>query len=146
MNISARVENCRGSHSVTVATGDREQSLSINPKFEGMGSSVNGGELLFLALATCYCNDLYREAQKRNIEVHAVRVEVTGEFGGEGQPAKNITYSASIDGGAPQAELLDLLRHTDTIAEIQNTLRTSVPVSLSRCEANSREPDSRGNP
>ena len=146
MNISARIENRRGSHSVTLGTNGREHPLSVSPRSEGMGSSINGGEFLFLALATCYCNDLYREAQKRNIVIHAVRVEVTGEFGGEGQPANNITYSASIDGAAPHAELLDLLRHTDTIAEIQNTLRSSVPVTLSRFEANSREPDSRGNP
>jgi organic hydroperoxide reductase OsmC/OhrA len=146
MNISARLENCRSTHSVTLATNGREHSLPIAPKSEGLGSSVNGGELLFLALATCYCNDLYREARKRNIEIHAVRVEVTGEFSGEGQPATNIAYSASIDGTAPRSDLLDLLQHTDTVAEIQNTLRSSVPVTLSRCEANSSEPNSPGNP
>lgn len=144
MNISARVENRRGGHSATLATNGREHSLSISPKSEGMGSNINGGELLFLALATCYCNDLYREAFKRNIEIHAVRVEVTGEFGDEGQPATNITYGASIDGAAPREDLLELLRHTDTVAEIQNTLRLSVPVTLITCEANSiSTPDSR---
>lgn len=78
MNISARIENRRDTQSVTLSTDGREHPLSIPPKPEGFGSSANGGELLFLALATCYCNDLYREARRRNIELHSVRVEVTG--------------------------------------------------------------------
>ena len=38
------------------------------------------GELLFAALATCFCNDLYRGAVKCGIEVQEVKVEVTGTF------------------------------------------------------------------
>jgi organic hydroperoxide reductase OsmC/OhrA len=44
------------------------------------GSSINGGELLFAALATCFCNDLYREAAQRGINVQDVDVEVTETF------------------------------------------------------------------
>ena len=136
MNISACVENSFGSHSVTLATNSRVHSLVIPPRPEGFGSSVNGGELLFLALATCYCNDLYREARKRNIELKSVRVEVNGEFGKEGEGAKNISYRAAIEGSAPREDLLRLFRTTDTLAEIQNTLRCSVPVLLEHCEVN----------
>ena len=135
MNISATLENRRDSHTVTLATNGREHSLSIAPKPEGFGSSVNGGELLFLALATCYCNDLYREARKRNIELQSVRVEVTGEFGAEGEGARDVSYSASVEGSAPQEDLLALMRHTDTVAEIQNTLRASVRVTLAEIHA-----------
>jgi uncharacterized OsmC-like protein len=135
LKISARIENRIDSHSVTLATNGHEHSLAIASKADGFGSSANGGELLFLALATCYCNDLYREARKRSIELRSVRVEVTGEFVAEGEGAKNINYSASVDGSATQDDLLALMRHTDTVAEIQNTLRTSVPVTLTHCQA-----------
>lgn len=135
MNISATVENRRNSHTVSLATNGREHSLSIAPKPEGFGSSVNGGELLFLALATCYCNDLYREARKGNIELHSVRVQVTGEFGAEGEGARDVSYSASIEGSAPQEDLLALMPRTDTVAEIQNTLRASVRVTLAGMDA-----------
>ena len=84
MNILARITNRAGEHAVTVETGDRRQAVAIAAKAEGPGSSVNGGELLFLAMATCYCNDIYREARKRAIEVVKVEVEVSGAFGGEG--------------------------------------------------------------
>ena len=39
-------------------------------KSPGRGSAVNGGEFLVLALATCYCNDLYREAERLLAEWH----------------------------------------------------------------------------
>lgn len=135
MNISARVVNRRGEHTVTLRTEGREHALTIAPKAEGLGSSANGAELLFLALATCYCNDIYREARKRSIEVERVQVEVTGEFGGEGEGAREIRDNAWVDAKAPREEILGLMRHTDSVAEIHNTLRQSTPVVLSECEA-----------
>ncbi len=51
MKISARVRNSQGSHHVTLTTDGHARPLSIPPKATGLGSSVNGGELLFLALA-----------------------------------------------------------------------------------------------
>lgn len=134
MEISARVINKCGEHEVLLSTGGREQSLQVPPKQEGFGSSVNGGELLFLALATCYCNDLYREAKKRGIELLSVEVQVRGEFGAEGAPARNIRYIAYVSGSAPESELLALMRHTDSVAEIQNTLRHPAEVVLTECK------------
>ena len=83
--ISARVANQKDRHEVTLETNGREHSLNISAEAGGLGSSVNGGELLFLALATCYCNDLYREASKRGIDIERLQVEVSGEFEAEGE-------------------------------------------------------------
>jgi organic hydroperoxide reductase OsmC/OhrA len=58
MKISAHLQSSAGDQQVTVTTSGRSQSLPIPPKPGGPGSSVNGGELLFLVLATCYCNHL----------------------------------------------------------------------------------------
>ncbi len=135
MKISARIANQQGRHNVALETDGREKKLGIAPGGDGFGSSLNGGELLFLALATCYCNDLYREARKRTIEMVRVRVEVNGEFSAEGEGARNITYSASVHAKAPQEAILDLMRHTDNVAEIHNTLRDPTPVTLANCEA-----------
>jgi len=135
MNISARVTNRRGEHTATIRTNGRDQSMAIAPRPEGFGSSVNGGELLFLAMATCYCNDIYREATKRGIEVVKVEVEASGDFGGEGEPARKISYRASVDAKAPREAILELMRDTDTVAEIQNTVRRGVPVVLQDCLA-----------
>ncbi len=134
MKITARVENNHNHHHATLSTNDTTHSITIPPKSSGFGSSANGGELIFLALATCYCNDIYREAAARGIEVTGVEVEVSGDFGGVGEPAQNVTYRAKITGKASAAELEALARHTDTVAEIQNTLRLGTPVTLGQVE------------
>jgi organic hydroperoxide reductase OsmC/OhrA len=128
MRIVAKVTNSLHNHSVDVATDGAQHPITIAPKASGPGSSVNGGELLFLALATCYCNDLYREAAARNITIHAVDVEVSGEFGGRGEPATGITYRVTVRAEASDADLTALLAETDRVAEIQNTVRHGCPV------------------
>ena len=60
MNLRARVKSESGRHEAEVETAGARKSVGIPPKESGHGSSVNGGELLMLALATCYGNDLYR--------------------------------------------------------------------------------------
>ena len=134
MKITARVENSKDNHQVTLQTNDHVHSITIPPKPTGFGSSANGGELLFLALATCYCNDLYREAAKRNIQVDRVEVEVEGDFGAEGGPAKNVTYRAKVAAQASEQEIQDMMRFVDTVTEIQNTLRVITPVTLTKIE------------
>ncbi len=134
MKITAHVDNSEGQHHVVLTTNDNPHAITIPPKDTGFGSSANGGELLFLALATCYCNDIYREAAKRNLKIDSVEVEVTGEFGAEGEPAQEITYRPQIHAKGSEEELRALMEHTDTVAEIQNTLRVGRPVTLTTVE------------
>lgn len=133
MLITATVLNESGQHHTSVCTGNNRQTLAIAAKTEGQGSAVNGGELLFLALATCYCNDIYREAKDLNIPIDAVQVEVTGSFGSRGEPAQDIRYQATIKSSAPREQVLALMHHTDTVAEIHNTLRQTNRVTLGEC-------------
>jgi len=56
-------------------------------------------------------------------------VEVDGEFGTEGEPAKNVTLEPESTAQASEAEIRELMRHTDRVAEIQNTLRLRHPSS-----------------
>jgi organic hydroperoxide reductase OsmC/OhrA len=130
MNIAARVSNTSSVHTVEVETDGRKQSIAIAPKSAGRGSSINGGELLFAALATCFCNDLYREAAKHSIAVQDVKVGVTGTFGNPGEPARDISYRVQVHADAPQATIDDLIRSTDSVTEIQNTLRAGCAVRL----------------
>jgi len=134
MKITAKVENSKDNHKVFLQTGDNIHSIVIPPKSTGYGSSANGGELLFLALASCYCNDIYREAAKRNIKVERVEVNVEGDFGAEGDPAKNVTYHAKVFAQASEDEIQSMMHLVDTVAEIQNTLRVVTPVVLSQVE------------
>lgn len=127
MHISAHLINARNAHSTTVANNGHKQELAA-AKSLGPGSSINGGELLCLALATCHCNDLYWNAERRGITLHRVEVEVTSEFQGRGAPAAGISYRPRIQGNVPEAELAGQLEETDEVAEIQNALRQECPV------------------
>lgn len=131
MVISATVKNAQGENDITVSTQGKSQPVLIPAKAEGFGSSVNGGELLFLALATCFCNDVYREAAVKGLKISAVKVTVTGEFGQPGEPASNIVYKANIQAPDHSAEeIAAFLQHVDSMAEVHNTLRKGIAVRL----------------
>jgi len=130
MRITASVRNRADSHAVAVATGGEARSLAIAPRDAGRGSAVNGGELLTLALATCYCNDLFREAARLGIALEEVEVEAEADFDGIGLAARNVVYRARVRSDAPPEQIERLLRETDGVAEIHNTLRAGATVTL----------------
>jgi len=129
MRVQARIENRPTSHTALVFSNGEEKEITI-PASPAGGSTVNGGELLLLALATCYCNDLYREAENRGIELTQVVVTADGEFGGPGEPARAVSYGARVWARASTEAIEALMAHTDGVAEIHNTLRQGVSVSL----------------
>jgi organic hydroperoxide reductase OsmC/OhrA len=135
MKMSARVDNSLGRHAATLSTDGRSHEIAIAPRPGGFASSATGGELLCLAAATCYCNDLYREARKRGIEVARVEVEAEATLDREGGAIERISYRARVTARAPESAIVELMRHTDTVAEVQNTLRRSCPVELAGTDA-----------
>lgn len=117
-----------------MSTAGIEQAIAVPPKSSGSGSAVNGGEFLMLALATCYCNDLYREAAKLDVRLDRVSVKASAEFPGIGLAATNITYYAEVSSPASEDEIAKLLRQTDAVAEVQNTVRAGVQVKYEKSE------------
>jgi len=131
MEITAVVRNAPGTHDAVVATDGDERALALPAKTAG-GCGVNGGELLVLALATCYCNDLYREAARLGIALDGVEVRASARFAGVGLAASDIRYRARVSSPASAERIATLLRETDAVAEIHNTVRAGVPVLLER--------------
>ena len=131
MLISATVRNSQTRHQVSVRTGEGTQSLVVPSRSSGKGSAVNGGEFLMLALATCYCNDLYREAERLNVSVEGVVVEATADFPGIGLAACGIQYKVKVSSPATPEDIAQLVRQTDAVAEVHNTLRAGARVTLS---------------
>ncbi|MCA8831388.1 OsmC family protein [Hymenobacter pini] len=130
MQLSARITSQYQQHEVQVRTDEVVKTLTVPVKPTGLGSAVNGGELLLLALATCCCNDIYREAAKRQITVSGIEVTVSGEFGAEGEPGRNFTYTATVKADASAEEVAALIQHVDKVAEVHNTLRQGLPIVL----------------
>jgi organic hydroperoxide reductase OsmC/OhrA len=130
MKISAQVRNDATTHEATVATADQSRVLAVPATAAGRGSAINGGEFLMLALATCYCNDLYREGARLGIALDAVEVEAEADFDGVGLAARNVRYRARVQSAAAPERIAQLLRETDAVAEVHNTLRAGVAVTF----------------
>ena len=96
----------------------------------GGGLGFNGGELLYLAVAGCVSNDLFREARAAGIALRRVRVRARGDFPGNPAVSTEITYEVDVEGDAPAERLRALVEDVDRIAEIPNSLRLGTEVRL----------------
>jgi putative redox protein len=100
-----------------------------------MGLGFSGGELLLLAIGGCYCNDIFREAEKLGIVVTSVQVDVQADWSGDPVRAQEVTYSTRIEAQASEAAIRALIEQTDRVAEIPNSLRLGTPVTLTDVQA-----------
>jgi putative redox protein len=96
----------------------------------GGGLGFNGGQLLYLAVAGCISNDLFRDAHLFGVTLSRVRVRVRGDFTGNPAVSTEITYEVDVEGDAPDERLRALVEHVDRIAEIPNSLRAGTKVRL----------------
>ena len=114
------------------SSGQRTVTIDRAKEAGGLGLGFNGGELLLLAIGGCYSNDIYREAAKRGMNIRSVQVEVKADWGGQPVRAQNVCYTAKVEADATEAEILDLIQHTDKVAEIPNSLRFATEVQLTQ--------------
>ncbi len=110
-------------------------SLVVDRPTEGGGGGLgfNGGQLLYLAVAGCISNDLFRDARAAGIELSSVRVRVSGDFVGEPAVSDEIRYEVEVAGNVPEDQLRDLV---DQVAEIPNSLRRGTNVRLVGAKVN----------
>ena len=140
MEYTASIRSTPGTHEVTVAAGGQGRVLDLPARTGAPGSAVSGGELLFLALATCATNDVYREAAARSLPVDAVEVEVSGHFDAPGARARDVSYRVSVVSPAPEEQVRELVAHVDAIAEVHGSLRSGTTVTLDEVRV-SRPPE-----
>jgi putative redox protein len=105
----------------------------------GGGLGFNGGQLLYLSIAACLSNDLYREAATMGIELDGVEVTVDGDFPARGEGSTPITVDVTVRSGAPEPAVRELLAEVERVAEIPRAIRESPPIEIrSRIEPSSR--------
>ncbi|MBS1725646.1 MAG: OsmC family protein [Armatimonadetes bacterium] len=113
-----------------VLRGQGAEAVSLRPEEISRWPNLNGGELLVLAVATCYANDIFREASGQNVSVNEVEVQASAEFDAAGQPASSIDYRVFASGESSDKEIQRLIVHVDSVAEVHLTIRNGVPVRL----------------
>ena|SRR5581483_10965709 len=117
------------------SSGPRTITIDRAKEAGGLGLGFNGGELLLLAIGGCYSNDVFREAAKRGIAVKNVQVTVRADWAGDPVRAQDVTFDVVVEADAAEADILELIRHTDRVAEIPNSLRLGTDVKLSAIKA-----------
>ena len=130
MHIEVETRNVDGQ---VTSLGTAEQfTLVVDRPAEGGGGGLgfSGGQLLYLAVAGCISNNLFREARAAGIELESVRVKVGGNFVGEPAVSEDILYEVELKGDAPEERLQALVDQVDEIAEIPNSLRQGTRVRL----------------
>jgi putative redox protein len=132
---SVEIRTVAGTSLAVGSSGPRTVTIDRAKEAGGLGLGFNGGELLLLAVGGCYSNHVYREAAKRGLRVQNVEVKVTADWAGEPVRAQNVCFSVSVEAEATAQEILDLIHHTDSVAEIPNSLRLGTAVQLAETKA-----------
>ena len=81
-----------------------------------------------IALTTCRCNDLNREAERLGIISSAFGVEASADFEGIGIAERNIRYRGRLNYIASADAVAKLIRETDAAVKVHNTPRAGVDV------------------
>jgi uncharacterized OsmC-like protein len=112
------------------SSGSRTVTIDRSKETGGLGLGFNGGELLLLAIGGCYSNDVFREAGRMGICVRSVQIEVSADWGGSPVRAQNVNMKVKVEADADEARINELIAHTDSVAEIPNSLRHGTEVRL----------------
>jgi putative redox protein len=115
------------------SAGPRAVTIDRAKEAGGYRLGFNGGELL-LAIGGCDSNDIFRETGKRGLSVRNVQVTVRADWSGEPVRAQNVSFDVVVEADATQESILNLIPHTDRIAEIPNS-RFGTEVKLAELKA-----------
>jgi putative redox protein len=96
----------------------------------GGGLGFNGGQLLYLAIAACWSNDLFREAATMGIDVDGVEVTVDGDFPARGSGSTPITVDVLVRSSAPEERVRELIAEVERVAEIPRAIRDATPIEV----------------
>jgi putative redox protein len=96
----------------------------------GRGLGFNGGQLLYLSIAACWSNDLYREATTMGIELDGVEVAVDGDFPSRGSGSTPISVVVVVRSSAPEERVRELIAEVERVAEIPRAIRDAPAIEV----------------
>jgi uncharacterized OsmC-like protein len=137
MPVDVETRNVGGQVTAIGSAGPYTVVIDRPAEVGGRGLGFNGGQLLYLAVAGCISNDLFREAHASGVTLSQVRVRVRGDFTGDPAVSTEIAYEVEVEGDAPDERLQALVERVDQIAEIPNSLRAGTMVRLTNTKVTS---------
>lgn len=125
-----RLQTVNGGPTAVGAAGSHALVVDRPASAGGGGLGFNGGQLLYLSIAACISNDLYREASVVGIVVTDVVVEVDGDFPEPGSASTPIAVEVDLAGDASEERLRALLDRVLEMAEIPRSLRGTTSIEI----------------
>lgn len=96
----------------------------------GRGLGFNGGQLLYLSIAACWSNDLYREAATMGIELDGVEITVDGDFPSRGSGSTPISVDVVVRSAASEERVRALIAEVERVAEIPRAIRDATAIKV----------------
>jgi putative redox protein len=96
----------------------------------GGGLGFNGGQLLYMSIAACWSNDLYREAATMGIELDGVAITVEGDFPSRGSGSTPIAVDVVVRSSAPEGRVRELIAEVERVAEIPRAIRDATRIEV----------------
>ena len=96
----------------------------------GGGLGFNGGQLLYLSIAACWSNDLFREAATMGIELDGVEITVDGDFPARGSGSTPVSVDVVVRSAAPEDRVRELIAEVERVAEIPRSIREAAPIEV----------------
>ncbi|MFL5686646.1 MAG: OsmC family protein [Chloroflexota bacterium] len=96
----------------------------------GRGLGFNGGQLLYLSIAACWSNDLYREAATMGIELDGVEITVDGDFPSRGSGSTPISVDVVVRSAASEERVRALIAEVERVAEIPRAIRDATSIGV----------------
>jgi organic hydroperoxide reductase OsmC/OhrA len=90
----------------------------------------NGGQLLYLSIAACWSNDLYREAATMGIELDGVELTVDGDLPARGSGSTPISVDLVVRSSAPEDRIRELIAEVERVAGIPRAIRESPDINI----------------
>jgi hypothetical protein len=94
------------------------------------GECPSHNELLCLALAAGYADELLEEAERRGIVVERAHVTVEAETGHSGRTTRNLALAVRLETDENEPAVMELIEHTDRVSEVLKVIRLGTPVRL----------------
>lgn len=126
----AFIRTISGMQSAVGWVGNQTITIGRPEGVGGDGLGYSGGQVLVLAVGTCFYNNLYYAADERGIKIQSAELEITGGWTEEPMVSSGIVVNAKVEAEAAPAEIEELIHYASRVSTVSNSVRQGTTVTI----------------
>ena len=126
----AKIRTISGMQSAVGWSGNQTITIGRSKDVGGDGIGYSGGQVLVLAVGTCFYNNLFYAADQRNIKIRNVELEVVSRWTEEPMVSSGIQINAKVEAEANSDEIQELILYASQASTVSNSVREGITVSM----------------